>query len=86
MYQNMDINDDNPNKNIPTLVDVHGKLLPDDPGENKQKAQNPAPRPQKYYRRYDDIAEYVGQFSGPLYHRHTFVVTSILMQMLTARG
>ena len=32
--QNLGINDDDPNQNIPTPVDVHGQLLPNDPGEN----------------------------------------------------
>ena len=35
MNQNLGINDDDPNQNIPAPVDVHGQLLPDDPGENK---------------------------------------------------
>ena len=34
--QNMGINDDDPNKNIPAPIDVHGQLLPDAPGENNR--------------------------------------------------
>ena len=35
MNKNMGINDDDPNQNIPALVDVHGQLLPDAPGEHQ---------------------------------------------------
>ena len=87
MNRNLGINDDNPNQNIPAPVDVHGQLLPDAPGEHQQRGQNPAPRPIAYYRGYDNIAD----SDGPLVFPppppgHTFVVTSSLMQMLTARG
>ena len=37
MNQNLGINDDDTNQNIPTPVDVHGQLLPDDPCENQQR-------------------------------------------------
>ena len=37
MNQNVGINDDDPNQNIPALVDVYGQLLTDDPGENQQR-------------------------------------------------
>ena len=47
MNQNLGINDDDTNQNIPTPVDVHGQLLLDFPGENQQRGQNPAPRPQE---------------------------------------
>ena len=55
MNRNLGINDDDTNKNIPAPVDVHGQLLPDDPGEHQQRGQNTAPRPQAYYRGYDNI-------------------------------
>ena len=48
MNRNMGINDDDPNQNIPALVDVHGQLLPDDLGENQQRGQNSALCPQQY--------------------------------------
>ena len=87
MNRNLGINDDDPNKNIPAPVDVYGQLLPDAPGEHQQRGQNPAPRPQEYYTRYDNIADSDGPLVlPPLPTRHTFVVTSSLMQMLTARG
>ena len=47
MNRNLGINDDDPNKNIPAPEDVHSQLLPEDPGENQQRGQNPAPRPQE---------------------------------------
>ena len=87
MNRNMGINDDDPNQNIPAPVDVHGQLLPDALGENQQRGHNPAPRPQKYYKGYDNIADSDGSLVlTPLPPGHTFVVTSSLMQMLTARG
>ena len=50
MNQNLGINDDYPNQNIPAHVYVYGQLLPDVLGENQQRrGQNPAPCPQEYY-------------------------------------
>ena len=87
MNRNFGINDDDPNQNIPAPVDVHGQMLPDAPGEHQQRGQNPAPRPQAYYRGYDNIADSVGPLVlPPLPTGNTFVVTSSLMHMLTARG
>ena len=86
MNRNLGINDDDPNQNIPTSVDVHGQLLPNAPGEHQQRGQNPAPRPQEYYRGYDNIADSDGPLVLPsLPPGHTFVVTTSLMQILTAR-
>ena len=85
MNRNMGINDDDPNQNIPAPVDVHGQLLPDAPGEHQQRGQNTAPRPQAYYRGYDNIADSDGPLVLPLLSPgHTFVLTSSLIQMLTA--
>ena len=89
MNRNLGIDDNDPNQNIPAPVDVHGQLLPDapGPGEHQQNGQNPAPRPQAYYRGYDNIAHSDGPLVlPPLPPGHTFVVTSSLMQMLIARG
>ena len=87
MNQNLGINDDDSNQNIPAPVDVHGQMLPDAPGEHPQRGQNPVPRPQAYYRGYDNIADSDGPLVlPPLPTGHSFVVTSSLMQMLTARG
>ena len=59
----------------------------DDSGENKKRGQNPAPHPQEYYRGYDNIVDSDGPlFLPPLPQGHSFVVTSSLMQILTARG
>ena len=86
MNQILGINDDDQNKNMPTLVDVRCQLLPDTPGKNQHRGQNPSPRPQKYYRGYDNIADSDGLLAlNPLPKGHTFVVTSSLMQILTAR-
>ena len=87
MNQNLGLNDDDPNKNIQAPVDVHGQMLPNAPGELQERGQNPVPRPQAYYRGYDNIADSDGPLVlPPLPTSHTFVVTSSLMQMLTARG
>ena len=85
MNSNLGINHNDPNQNILAPVHVHGQLLPDAPGEHQQRGQNPAPRPQAYYRGYDNIADSDGPLVlPPLPPGHTFVVTSSLMQMLTA--
>lgn len=87
MNRNLGINDDDLNLNFPAPVDVHGQLLPYAPGEHQQRGKNPAPRPQAYYKGYDNIAYSDGPLVlPPLPTGHTFVVTSSLMQMLTARG
>ena len=87
MNRNLGINDEDPNQNIPNPMDVHGKMLPDAPSEHQQRGQNPVPWPQAYYRGYDNIADSDGPLVlPPLPTGHTFVVTSSLMQMLTARG
>ena len=87
MNRNLGINDEDPNQNIPAPADVHGQMLPDAPGEHQQRGQNPVPRPQAYYRGYDNIVDLDGPLVlPPLPTGHTFVVTSSLMQMLTARG
>ena len=87
MNQNLGINDDDSNLNIPALVQVHGQLLPDAQGEHQQSGQNPAPRPQAYYKGYDNIVDSDGPLVLPsLPTGHTFVVTSSLIQMLIARG
>ena len=62
-------------------------MLPDALSEHQQRGKNPAPRPQAYYRGYDNIADSdVPLVFPPLPTGHTFVVTSSLMQMLIARG
>ena len=87
MNRNLCINDDDQNQNIPAPIDVHGQLLPDDPGENQQREKNPAPHPQEYYRGYDNIEDSDEPLLfPPLPKGHTFVVTSSLMQMLSARS
>ena len=73
MNRNLGINDDDPNYNILAPIDVHGQLLPDDPGENKQRGQNLAPRPEEYYKGYDNIADSDGtSVLPPLPQGHTF--------------
>ena len=72
---NLVINNNNQNQNIPSIVDVYGKLLLDYPGENQQKRQNPTPHHQEYYRGYDNIADSDGTLVlPPLTQGKTFVV------------
>ena len=55
--------------------------------EGEIRRQPPTPRPQDYYRGFDNITDSDGPvFFHPLPHGHTFVVNSRLMQMLTATG
>ena len=70
MNRNLGINDDDLNQNIPAPIDVHGQMLPDAPGEHQQRGQTPVPRPQAYYRDYDNIAD-LGHFSCLLYPQAT---------------
>ena len=87
MNRNLGINDEDLNQNIPAPVDVHGQMLPDAPGEHQKRGQNPVPRPQAYYRGYDNIEDSDGPLVlPPLPTGHTFLIFSSLMQMLTARG
>ena len=82
MNQNLGINADDPNKNILAPVEVHGHLLPNDPGENQQRGQNLAPFPQEYYRGYDNIADSDGPLAFPsLPQGHIFEVTSSMIQI-----
>ena len=71
MNRNLGINGDDPNQNIPALVDVHGQLLPDDPGESQQSGQNPTSHPQEYHRGYIILQTLMGHLSFPLYHKVT---------------
>ena len=47
---------------MPALVDVQGKLLPDDASENNLRKKNPAPGLQENYRGYSNIED----SDGPL--------------------
>ena len=87
MNRNLGINDEDPNQNILAPADVHGQMLPDAPGEHQKRGKNPIPWLQAYYGGYDNITDSDGPLVlPPLPTGHTFVVTSSLMQMLTARG
>ena len=73
MNQNLGINDVDQNQNIPAPADVHGQMLPDAPREHQQRGQNPAPRPQAYYRGYNNIEDSDGPLVlTPLSPGHTF--------------
>ena len=86
MNPNLGILDDDHNLKIPPPVDDHDILLPENHGKGEIRRKPPAPRPQEYYRGYDNITNSDGPLVlHPLPHDHTFVVTSSLLQMLTAR-
>ena len=75
------------NPQLPPPVDAHNQVVVDNPGEGNPRRQPPALRPQEYYRGNVDITDCDGPLFLPsLPHGHNFVVTSSLMQMLTARG
>ena len=87
MNRNLDILDDDHNPKIPPPIDAHDQLLPENHEEGEIHRQPPAPRFQEYHRGYYNITDSNGPLVlPPLPHDHTFVVTSSLMQMLTARG
>ena len=51
------------------------------------RRQTPAPRPQEYYRVYENITDCKGPLIFlPLPHDYYFVVTSSVIKMLNARG
>ena len=79
--------DDEINPQLPPPIDAHKQVIDDNPGEGNPRRQSPAPHPQEYYRGNINITDSdVPLFLPPLPHGHTFVVTSSLMEMLTARG
>ena len=41
MNRNLEINDEDPNQNIPAPIDVHGQMLPDAPGKHQQRGKIP---------------------------------------------
>ena len=73
MNQNLGINDDDPNQNIPAPVDAHGQSLTDALGEHQQRGKNPAPGPQANYRVYDNIADSMGHLFCLLYPQDTLL-------------
>ena len=75
------------NRKLPLPVYAHNKVIVENPEEGALRRQPPAPRPQEYYRGNVSIVDSDGPFVPPLLQKgHSFMVTSILMQMLTARG
>ena len=83
MNQNSGIQGDEVDPQMQPLVDTHDPVLLDIFVEDKKRRQPPAPRPQEYYRGYENIADSDGPLIfPPLPHGQTFVVTSSLMQML----
>ena len=87
MNKKLGILDDYHNPELPPPIDAHDQLLPVNLVEGEICRKPPTPRPHEYCRVYDNITHSDGPLVfPPLPHGHTFVVTSSLMQMLTARG
>ena len=83
--QNLGIQGDEVDPQMPPLVDVRDPVVHYIRGEGEILRQPPAPRPQEYFRGYENIVDSDGPLVLPLLpHDHTFVVTSSLMQMFTA--
>ena len=77
--------DDEINPQLPPPVNVRNRVVSDNPGEGYPRRQPLVPRPQEYYSGNVNITDSDGPLVlPPLPHDHTFVVTSSLMQMLTA--
>lgn len=64
----------------PLWVKTHNQARDDNQLDNAFRVEPQGPRPQVFYRGNVNIV------LPPLPYGHRFVVTSILMQMLTARG
>ena len=72
---------------IPPLVDTHEPVLLDIHKEGEIRRHVPTPRPQEYYKVYENIIDTDRPLVFPhLPQAQTFVVTSSLMQILTARS
>ena len=85
MNQNLGIQGDEVDPQMPPLVKAHEPVLPYIRGEGEIRRQPASPRPQKYCRGYENIAHSDGPLClPPQPHDHSFVVTRNLMQMLTA--
>ena len=87
MNHNLGIQGDEVDPQMPPLVVARDPVMPDIRGDGELRIQPPPPRPQEYYRGYENITDSDGPLVlPPLPHRPTFVVTNSLMRMLTARG
>ena len=75
------------NRQPRTPVDSHNKVVVDNLVYDALRMQPRVPRPQEFYRGIINIIDFDGPLVlPPLSQGHTFMVTSSLMQMLTARG
>ena len=71
----------------PPLVDALNQVILENPGDDALRRQPPPPLPQEFYKGNVKFTYSNGPLRlPPLPQGHTFVVTSSLMQMLTARG
>ena len=71
----------------PPPIDAQNQVIVENPCEGAMMRQPSASHPQEYYRGNVNITDFEGPLVlPPLPLGHTFMVTSSLMQMLTARG
>ena len=71
----------------PPPVDAHNEVIAENQAANAMRMQPPITLSQEFYRGNVKINDFDGPLVlPPLSHGLTFVVTSSLMQMLTARG
>ena len=72
MNNNLGIRGDEVDQEMPLLVDTRVPVLPDIRGKGKIRRQLPSPRPQEYYRGYENIADYDGPLVLPSTKRPHF--------------
>ena len=74
-------------RQLPPRVDTHNQVVAENQVDDALMMQPTVPHPQEFYISNFNITDSDGPLVlPPLPHGHTFVVTSSLMQMLTARG
>ena len=71
MNRNLGIHDDYPNQNILAPVDLHGQLLPDNPGENKKGDKILLHALKNTTKVMIILQTLMGHLSCPLYHKAT---------------
>ena len=75
------------NRQLPPPVDAHNQVVAENPNGDALRMQPPIPCPQEFYMGNVNITDSDGpHVLPPLSQGQMFVVTSSLMQMITARG
>ena len=75
------------NRRLPPPVNAHNQVIAENPGDDAMRRQPPVLRLQEFYKGNINITDSDGLLVlPPLPYRHTFMVTSSLIKMLTTRG